>query len=223
MPQAINSAVGAATSQPDIAFMSWNRFEPDGIANRWKSRGSTRCEGHAAVNAGIKLAVGKCIKLFWIDTVRRNATTRRQPARCRPRIAIVSREKRAESVWTPHNAACVRCGGNRSTTVCAKSCRIVVSLEPVRARIKRESGTSGWRSSRGVSISNAHHKTGRELSIINAGITARKRHGVHHRRRYGQVIMAKSTDVTQRAIKMSPRWRTDQILHCGLFDACSFH
>ena len=138
MPQAINPAGGAAPGQPDIAFMSRNRSEPNGVTNRRKPSGCAGCESYTAVQTGIKLTTHKRIKLFRIHTIGRNSTSGRQTAGCRPRVAVVSREKCAQPIGTPHNTARIGCSRNGSTAVCAETGRIVISLEPIRAAIKRE-------------------------------------------------------------------------------------
>src|SRR5580765_1564718 len=139
VPQTINAAACTPTREPEIAFMSWNSFEPDGIPNSGKPCSSAGGKGHAPVNAGVKLSVGKGVKLFRIYAVRRNTASSGQTVGSCPGVAIVSRKENSQSVGVPDNAACVSCCGNRSSAICAQPCRIIVSLKPVAATVKTKS------------------------------------------------------------------------------------
>src|SRR5262252_3001524 len=131
VPQTINAAACTATREPDIAFMSGDGFEPHRISNSGKPCSSAGGKSHASVDAAVKPAVGECVKLFRVYSVRRNTASRGQAAGSCPGVAVVSRKERSQSIGVPHNAACVSRCRNRPSAICAQPCGIIVSLKPV--------------------------------------------------------------------------------------------
>ena len=219
MPQAIDATLVAAARQPNIAFVAGNSSKSDRGSGRGQTGRAGCRKAHASVGAHIESAIDEAVKFQRIHPVRCYAASVGQAGGSGPRVTVISRKERSQSLRIPDHTAGIGRGSDGSASAVGVARRIIVSLEPVCSAVKTERGAANRRTRGCVAVSHPANKGGRSFRIVDADVGSSEGHRVHRRRRCRQIIMAEAADVPEGAIQMCTHRRTNQIKHRCFFNS----